>query len=221
MSGQSNQWLLIQRQKNTAAAAITFGASGVRQFTPHLGASTFTFQRLELGTKNYLIRSFVRAAWSAVSKGCAHGKCLSRAFKCDAKGSLGSIYMWKLEMNDPSHRCLYPHVSQHTLWVSVRHQWFLTKCQNGTPWEWERASLAHWDITVSILFLHVRAKRHENNTSKREAERSEMEEMSWREWSDKWEINTISASVLRVKGSKSKENGERESHYLQGMDMHH
>lgn len=98
VSGQSNQWLLIQRQKNTAAAAITFGASGVRQFTPHLGASTFTFQRLELGTKNYLIRSFVRAAWSAVDKvldntGCAHGKCLSRVFKCDAKGSLGSIYM--------------------------------------------------------------------------------------------------------------------------------
>lgn len=113
-------------------------------------------------------------------------------------------------MNDPPHWCLYPHVSQHTLWVSVRHQWFLTKCQNGTPWEWERASLAHWDITVSILFLHVRAKgRQEDNTSKREAEKREMEEISWREWSDTWERNTISASALRVKGSKSKENGER------------
>lgn len=55
--------------KNKKIAAITFGASGVRQFTSHLGASIFTFQWLELGTKNYLIRSFITAAWSAEGKG--------------------------------------------------------------------------------------------------------------------------------------------------------
>lgn len=70
MKTLSATWIAIcfRPLKNKKITAITFGASGVRQFTSHLGASMFTFQRLELGTKNYLIR-FIRAAWSAVGKG--------------------------------------------------------------------------------------------------------------------------------------------------------